>query len=826
MSIKKYSIALISLMLIACGDDEKSGVSVPEENLKMVSSVGDLEDCSKDIDGDSVFVKDKMMDYVCLDGNWKPLEEDEVKSSSSKESKKSSSSKEEKKDERKSSSSSYDKKESGSSSSSKKVGSSSSLTVKEITISGVVQKGPFYKGSKVVLRVLDEKTLLPSKKTFSAEVLNDKGEYSISGIPSGLKYATLEATGYYRNEVTGKKTHGVITLNAIVDLADREKVNINLITHLEYKRVLYLVGSGWDFKTAKKQAKADVVKAFYLEGSEKCNSEDLHIFNENCVTYENESYLDVTLMPISILMLHNLPESDNVQLMTNLGIDIEKDGKWDDESTKAKIADWVADQDLLDSFETIRGNIKNWNMGTFYDFGYSLREFWHSAYGLTSSLCNEGDVVSVNNKYSAKQNLVCKNEKWVEASAVETALGGCTGIREGESGKNIGKVNGIWYICRDQKWEETDIYTVDTYRWSSGTDGKIHEGDSSGLFYKYDEMQDKWLLANEKDTTLDLKCKDRDSSINGCTMKLTDEVCWGRRDGDDFGNYYVCRNMEWQLVQDIDTYGKVCNDANIGQIMEKTEIRDNRYYCSSKGWVSLTDDWSWDVPKELRFNPNIEYEFMEDPRDGQKYRVITISNGSKTQIWMAENLNYYNDASLSLKDNSWCFDEKPENCLVGGRLYSWAAAIDSANLYEAGLDCGYGKECSLPAVVQGVCPTGWHLPSRNEWAMLYAIAGGEMTIVANRALKARSGWYSEALLQGNGTDDFGFSALPVGYMSDSGYGSISFRSGEAWFWSSTENNQDYTYFARLEPYENVFPALQPYGGKNEGFSVRCIKDNE
>jgi len=71
------------------------------------------------------------------------------------------------------------------------------------------------------------------------------------------------------------------------------------------------------------------------------------------------------------------------------------------------------------------------------------------------------------------------------------------------------------------------------------------------------------------------------------------------------------------------------------------------------------------------------------------------------------------------------------------------------------------------SMTRDVCPAGWHLPSSAEWEELVTFAGGFST--AGRKLKAKSGWSNN----GNGTDDYGFSALPGGawYDDNIGYGS-------------------------------------------------------
>ena len=197
----------------------------------------------------------------------------------------------------------------------------------------------------------------------------------------------------------------------------------------------------------------------------------------------------------------------------------------------------------------------------------------------------------------------------------------------------------------------------------------------------------------------------------------------------------------------------------------------------------------WDVPKEARLNPEIDYGSMTDPRDGQIYKTVKIGD----QIWMAE------------------------NCAVTGRLYTWTAAIDSVKLAtdaDNPQDCGSGKECTLPDTVQGICPPGWHLPEKKEWDTLLTKVGGEAT--ALNVLKSQTGWFRK----GNGSDDVGFSALPAGDRINNGN---FFDIGKlAGFWSASET--DYNYAKALDlGYCSNYAALGYYN-KSFGFSVRCLKN--
>ena len=202
--------------------------------------------------------------------------------------------------------------------------------------------------------------------------------------------------------------------------------------------------------------------------------------------------------------------------------------------------------------------------------------------------------------------------------------------------------------------------------------------------------------------------------------------------------------------------------------------------------------------------PELAEESFTDPRDGQTYKTVTIG----TQRWMAENLNYGTA-------NSYCYNDNSVNCAKYGRLYTWAAAMDSSGTWSTnGKGCGYNKTCSPTYPVRGVCPEGWHLPSITEFEPLFTAVGGSST--AGTALKSTSGWYND----GNGTDAFGFSALPAG-LRDS-YGDYYDEGSIAHFWSSTEDGSGCAYDMYLN--YNYDYAYLNYNDKYRGLSVRCLKD--
>ena len=188
---------------------------------------------------------------------------------------------------------------------------------------------------------------------------------------------------------------------------------------------------------------------------------------------------------------------------------------------------------------------------------------------------------------------------------------------------------------------------------------------------------------------------------------------------------------------------------------------------------------------------------MTDSRDGQTYKTVTIG----TQTWMAENLNYETA-------NSYCYDDNASYCSKYGRLYTWAAAMDSVGtLSTNGKGCGFGTNCSPTYPVRGVCPEGWHLPTIEEFSTLFTAVVGQSTAgkMLSKMLKSTSGWNDYGGESGNGSDAFAFSALPAGDRDSVG---------------SYYDEGDYAY--SLDLYcdgEHLFDDYKYYG-----LSVRCLKD--
>ena len=259
---------------------------------------------------------------------------------------------------------------------------------------------------------------------------------------------------------------------------------------------------------------------------------------------------------------------------------------------------------------------------------------------------------------------------------------------------------------------------------------------------------------------------------------------------------------------------KDCNDGSSSSVTPKSSDSETSVSSSStKSSSSSAKSSDSVVGCKTETEDNCEYGELADDRDGQTYKTVKIGD----QWWMAENLNYaYLQPTDELDSSSFCYNDSAEYCEKYGRLYLWSAAMDSAGTWSSnGKGCGYGAACSPTAPVRGVCPEGWHLPDTTEWRALFTAVGGYLT--AGAKLKFTSGWNSD----GNGTDDFGFSALPASRRHSDG--SFVYEGYTVGFWSSVEFLNNYAFGTGMDC-GNDIALLGGYVENNYGYAVRCIMD--
>jgi uncharacterized protein (TIGR02145 family) len=194
---------------------------------------------------------------------------------------------------------------------------------------------------------------------------------------------------------------------------------------------------------------------------------------------------------------------------------------------------------------------------------------------------------------------------------------------------------------------------------------------------------------------------------------------------------------------------------------------------------------------------------------GKTYNTIQIG----TQCWLKENLDVgtmilvNQEATNNSVIEKYCYNDDPNNCNVYGGLYQWAEALQ----YKNGATNTNSTNPVFGGNVQGICPSGWHIPSKADFEELRTTVNGN-----SNSLKA----VGQVSGGEEGMNTSGFSALLAGYRYfSSKFNSIGYYT---FFWSSTELYNNISYYMYLL-YHNSNLILS-YNYKSNGFSVRCVKD--
>ncbi len=208
-------------------------------------------------------------------------------------------------------------------------------------------------------------------------------------------------------------------------------------------------------------------------------------------------------------------------------------------------------------------------------------------------------------------------------------------------------------------------------------------------------------------------------------------------------------------------------------------------YKSSTGWVSLTASTSTVIPDALP----------------------TIQIGA--QKWMKENLNtsfYRNGYAIpqitnatdwaSATEGAWCYyNNDPANGEIYGKLYNWYAVNDP----------------------RGLAPTGWHVPTEDEWTTLTTTLGGGSVAGGKMKVAGTTRWTAPNTGASNSS---GFAGLPGGTRDSNG--SFGLIGGYGIWWSSTENDATVAWYRYLN--YSLSDVYRDLSVKSGGFSVRCLRD--
>ena len=504
---------------------------------------------------------------------------------------------------------------------------------------GYTQKGPFIRGATVYLYELsDGRTLKQTSGNFTSNITRDDGYYKFSARDLVSQYAMVVAEGYYRNEVTGNPSDAQLRLKALTDMRKHSSVNVNLLSHLEYDRVYYLVTrEKMTVKKAKQQAQKEILRQFHIVLDGNTDAEAMDVFGS--------SDADAALLAVSVMLQGDRSVAKFSELLTKISSDIEKDSAWKDVDTKKEIAKWCAAADSSGRLDTIRNNVKGWGLSLMVPkFEKHVRHFWNTEYGLGDCTADKnGDVVkAIKGMAGEKTRYICKeigeltgDYRWVIASDFEKdtykwkdgkdgelkdgavtskiyvfdktgSFNGTAGWREAESiEKQHGgcvealydsirtdKVYAYYYTCKKSThtWvREVDYLIIDTQYWPDSTDGKVKWGDSIGvatpgnrICYVWDDapQYNGWRTGNNDDCNLGLM---------GCTAKRAGEM---RKSAN--GRYYSCSNNNWtEITNDvyINTFLYRCtidgegeNVYKDGDLVYGIDKPTTRYACENEQW--------------------------------------------------------------------------------------------------------------------------------------------------------------------------------------------------------------------------------------------------
>ena len=301
----------------------------------------------------------------------------------------------------------------------------------------------------------------------------------------------------------------------------------------------------------------------------------------------------------------------------------------------------------------------------------------------------------------------------------------------------------------------------------------------------------------------------------------------------DTGERYVCKSGQYVKMESSSSskVKKACSADEEGTTRREDGVR---FVCEDGYWVPVESSSSSKVSSSSyfdmtnQFNEKVSYGEFTDPRDGQKYRTVSMYDDTfeRTYVFFAENLNYGKMVSGGIvqgDSTKYCYDDDPWYCENGwGGLYTWSNAMgfpavcDSVSISAEACSqkfvypSGYGQPQNY-VQHQGICPEGWHVVNAGEWAHLEQRTGGSVA------------HYMGSKVAGFGNENFyGMSLLPAGEWNSLG-SKFEVISTFALLWLPQQYPEydDCAYAAMVKT--NEFNRASR-SGKSQGLSIRCVKN--
>lgn len=631
-------------------------------------------------------------------------------------------------------------------------------------ISGTVE-GEYYREARVDLIELSE-TLSPTGRAVSGGI-DTMGRYSVIIDSFTSPYAELTVSGKAELPCVAEKYETKISV--VVDLAKESSASLNLFSYFASERAKALVKEEkLDFAKAWTQAENEVFKWFAFS-SDKVPLKSLHFDGDSSSPELHSISLLFERFSLEILHKGYVETREAMAKTFAKGGDLSKDS-------------------------------------AFYTLGAAA--FSYDEKIPKGSWCATGEKLSVDNTTAMSYFHVL----W----PLLMGLNACTDSLKGESfwmenpenaKGNVPLIYGTkdFYLCDGKEWISEGL-DVAQAKYGNAEDAAMEEGK-----YVYDK-ESGWRYATQNEIRMTQSCvTSKEGQIinlsickNGDWIELPEDSvdvmgvdC--SEDGKTFKGKatrrdFVCMAGKAYVVTDMDKkVGDYCNASTRG---DTAYVGYSPFICK--------DTWEYVSPDSLD-------EWMKDSRDGQKYPIVAMGRNR----WMATNLRYTDSLTTpNIAGNIWCYDDYAPACSGKiGPFYSWTAMMDlpgETNPDSAVFD--------LPH--RGICPEGWHVPSKAEWDSLFAFAekfGPEGKLA--HSLMGSTSW---SIASKQPLNTFGFDVRPSGRHEPDGTYKNDATHAYFWFVTQEEKREQYYYFWNSKD--------EIYSGKSSsldlGLNVRCVEDEK
>lgn len=516
-----------------------------------------------------------------------------------------------------------------------------SVTTLTVDVSGVAELGLFAEGATVSLNGVDAKTMALSGAPLSATVSSNLGTYKVSG-DIGTAVASVEVKGKYLN-YTLDEPAATSGIKALSDLRERTKLNVNVLTRLEYDRVQYLVSEmGLNFTAAKTRAEKEVLAALGLK-QDSTLFEDISLYDRNQAA--------ANLLAATTIFLSDRTAEEIDASLAAVAADIASDGTWDDLTMKAALGDIAYSINVAYANSVL--SEKNGNADIEY-YSVWVDRFWATQYGLGNcGKSNQNEIKTNANPSSDKaaSKFVCQDSMWAVATDIllahiaATALfGECNSANEGAVKANA---EGQYFTCRRSVWK-------------SSTEADL----------------------------LNLKVSE---AKGACTSSNQGSI-------EQFeSNYYICMSNSWQKTKNVPvdySKGRAMNKRlgrgiNMGNAWEST----GNGATADCGWNNCIQDNYFKVVREAGFNSvRIPVRWNQDASNSSPYTLNSGRlSGVKADIDLAlaqglaviVNFHHYttlNDAAAKYASNKGAYEEEKKRFLG-----MWEQVAKEMNAYPDSL---------------------------------------------------------------------------------------------------------------------------------------------